>query len=113
MDALIIIGQLSIGGTEKHLTNVLPSLRERGIDIGVYCLKSGGELTPVLERGGIEVISPKVYNRGLIGMLFCAIKLIGRFVQTSSANHSLFSPRSLLVRRPLSAALSSDDRANE
>jgi glycosyltransferase involved in cell wall biosynthesis len=48
------------GGTEQHLLHILPALAERGFDIKVVLLESGGPLEPRLRAERLEVIVPTV-----------------------------------------------------
>ena len=55
---LVIIGSLDVGGTEKHLTRVLPALNTDSRQIRVVCFRKGGSLVEVLESKGVEVKCP-------------------------------------------------------
>jgi glycosyltransferase involved in cell wall biosynthesis len=54
---------LDIGGTEKHLSLVVPRLRARGWTPIVYCLWRRGRFASVLEEAGIEVIGRDAPDR--------------------------------------------------
>lgn len=55
---LYVVGDLDLGGAERHLVAVLPELRRRGFRPLVFTLTHKGRLAPVLERSGVEVIEP-------------------------------------------------------
>ena len=55
---LIIIGSLDVGGTETHLTRVLPALNSDSRQIRVVCFRKGGALAEVLKSKGVEVRFP-------------------------------------------------------
>ena len=55
---LVIIGSLDVGGTEKHLTRVLPRLNTDSRQIRVVCFRKGGALAEVLRSKGVEVKCP-------------------------------------------------------
>ncbi len=55
---LIVIGDLDVGGTARHLTRVLPHLNRDIFQVTVYTLTHKGMLAPILERAGIPVIEP-------------------------------------------------------
>lgn len=55
---LYAIGSFELGGTERHLCQILPLLRDRGWDVSLYCVRRRGSLAPRLEAAGIEVIAP-------------------------------------------------------
>lgn len=54
-----VIGNLDVGGAERHLVQVLPRLAERlECRPVIYTISYKGKLAPVLERAGIQVIEP-------------------------------------------------------
>lgn len=55
---LFVIGDLDIGGAERHLAQILPLLRQGGYQPIVYTLTHKGRLAPQLEASGIEVKAP-------------------------------------------------------
>ncbi|MEA2979927.1 MAG: hypothetical protein QOF09_1750 [Alphaproteobacteria bacterium] len=63
---LAVAHRLEIGGTEMHLTRVLPELRRHGIDISVFVLARGGRLERQLVGKGVDVIGPAKYRARLI-----------------------------------------------
>tara|TARA_Y100000588_G_scaffold133008_1_gene145842 strand:+ start:8794 stop:9954 length:1161 start_codon:yes stop_codon:yes gene_type:complete len=60
IDILIIIGSLDTGGTERHLTQVLPRLKQEGIRIAIAAFSRPGELAPLLAAKDVPVLSPKL-----------------------------------------------------
>jgi hypothetical protein len=58
-DILLVIDSLKLGGTEKHLTLVLPALRARGHLIKLYNISGivDPKLRDTLADGGVEVLS--------------------------------------------------------
>ena len=83
---LIVIGDLDVGGTARHLTRVLPHLNPDVFHITVYTLTHKGTLAPILERAGISVVEswsdpvleklvPKYFRRG-IGLPLVIIHLV-------------------------------------
>ncbi len=55
---LVVIEALDVGGTEKHIVQVLPLLARNGFRPLVYTLTRKGRLAPQLEATGIEIIRP-------------------------------------------------------
>lgn len=53
-----MIGNLDVGGAERHLAQVLPQLSKRGFKLLVYTTTHKGKLAPVLEAAGVKVIEP-------------------------------------------------------
>ena len=60
LDVLVIIGSLDLGGTEKHLLNIVPRLGEQGLQIAVAAFIRPGKLAPLLEKEGICIFSPNI-----------------------------------------------------
>jgi glycosyltransferase involved in cell wall biosynthesis len=55
---LVVIGNLDVGGTERHLVQVLPHLSKRGYQAMVFTLSHPGQLAPLLVQAGVPVLSP-------------------------------------------------------
>jgi glycosyltransferase involved in cell wall biosynthesis len=55
----VVTSRLDIGGTERHLTRVLPELKRRGLDISLYVMERGGRLEAELLAQGIRVEGPQ------------------------------------------------------
>ncbi|MCE2509640.1 MAG: glycosyltransferase [Alphaproteobacteria bacterium] len=55
---LIVIGDLDIGGAERHLVQILPRLNREHFRVVVYTLTHKGALAETLEAKGISVIEP-------------------------------------------------------
>lgn len=51
----IVTSRLDVGGTERHLTRIVPALRQRGIDITLYLMERGGALEAGLLAQGVPV----------------------------------------------------------
>jgi glycosyltransferase involved in cell wall biosynthesis len=54
----VVTSRLDVGGTERHLTRILPALRQRGVDISLYVMERGGPLEPELVAQGVRVEGP-------------------------------------------------------
>jgi len=54
----VVTSRLDVGGTERHLTRVLPALRRRGIDIALYVMERGGPLEAELSTQGVRLEGP-------------------------------------------------------
>jgi glycosyltransferase involved in cell wall biosynthesis len=52
---IIVIGGLEVGGTERHLTFILPLLVAKGWSVQVFILTKKGALAPALEAQGVSV----------------------------------------------------------
>lgn len=55
---MILIGSMDVGGTETHLSRILPSLNTAERRLRVVCFRNGGVLAGKLREQGVEVIVP-------------------------------------------------------
>ncbi|OGO94041.1 MAG: hypothetical protein A3F41_04620 [Coxiella sp. RIFCSPHIGHO2_12_FULL_44_14] len=55
---LIVVNDLNLGGTERHLLQVLPALVARGFSMTVYTLFEKGLLADVMAAQGVKLITP-------------------------------------------------------
>jgi len=55
----IVTSRLDVGGTERHLTRILPPLRQRGIEIALYLMERGGALEAELVAQGVPIEGPE------------------------------------------------------
>lgn len=93
---LFVIGDLGLGGTERHLVQILPALASRNLSPIVYTITHKGQLAPLLEDQGIRVIAPPLSSLtrrlprnlrpfailplGFIGLLFTLLRHRPRIV---------------------------------
>jgi glycosyltransferase involved in cell wall biosynthesis len=84
---LFIIGDLELGGAERHLAQLLPALSRRNLRPLVYVLTHKGQLAPFLEEEGIPVIAPpmselvrrlprRVRQFVILPLSFCGLLLV-------------------------------------
>ena len=79
MDAvklMIVIGQLEIGGTERHLLSILPTLSDGAIRPCVYVMRRGGALERDFDASGIRVIGPSHHSRRWLGLSRTSVHLL-------------------------------------
>src|SRR5262245_31081597 len=62
---VFVLRRLDIGGTEKHVTRVLPELRRHGINASLYLLERGGSLEATLTAGGVSIFGPRNASGGV------------------------------------------------
>jgi glycosyltransferase involved in cell wall biosynthesis len=55
----VVTSRLDVGGTERHLTRVLPALQRRGIEIILYVMERGGPLEAEAVGSGVRVEGPR------------------------------------------------------
>ncbi len=72
---LVVIGQLELGGTERHLACTLPLLVQAGFQITVFAFKPEGPLAAELVKQGIRVAGQGQRRRGWRGLLRAAYEL--------------------------------------
>lgn len=53
---LVVIGRLDLGGSEKHLLHVLPTLERKGYLIKIFVLSRGGYLEDAFSSHNIEIL---------------------------------------------------------
>lgn len=58
LDIHVVVNRLNLGGTERHLSQVLPRLDPRRFRVRVQVLRANGMLEPALKRAGVPVDSP-------------------------------------------------------
>lgn len=68
LSLLIVVGNLQTGGTENHLSQVLPALAKRGNNITVYCLGSLGPPGFAIASAGITIIDGSRSSRRFVGV---------------------------------------------
>ncbi len=59
----IVIGSLEVGGTERHLLQILPALARAGLPSMVYTLTHAGPLADAMREGGVDVVPPPFSDR--------------------------------------------------
>jgi len=72
----IVSPRLDIGGTEKHISRILPELRRRGIDVSLFLLERGGRLESTLAASGVPIFGPTVTTGSLYQSIRCAWHLV-------------------------------------
>lgn len=72
---LVIIGRLDLGGAEKHLLKILPSIDAATFLPSIYVFHSGGVLTESIADAGVRVIESPSKLKGILGILYTMIHL--------------------------------------
>lgn len=55
---LFVLGDLDIGGAERHLAQIAPALKRDGFRPAIYVLTHKGRLAHTLEAAGVDVVAP-------------------------------------------------------
>src|SRR3990167_7695426 len=98
----VIISDLNVGGTEHHLSQVLPALIKKGWSVRVISL-SDTENTPIIEKlraGGVIVEVQPVMKRCLphaVKLLSILYRLIRDFLRDRSTLTHFFLPQAYLL----------------
>lgn len=80
---LIVAGGFQVGGTERHLSLVLPELRRRGWDIRVVLLGDDGPMSENIRAAGIPIIQLPSAPITNIPLLRGALRLLGQVLSLS------------------------------
>src|SRR6185437_168559 len=94
---LVVTKRLGVGGAERHLAQILPELRARGINVALFVLERGGELESVLAAAGviIEGVTP---NGSRLGDLLRAGVALGHCIRRRQPDlMHFFLPEAYLV----------------
>jgi glycosyltransferase involved in cell wall biosynthesis len=59
-EVLIVLAQLEVGGTERHVLGLVKALVQKGWRIAVYCLAGNGPLRAEFEATGATIIIPPI-----------------------------------------------------
>lgn len=94
---LIVVGQLAVGGTERHLAQILPILRGAGLDVRVFVFKHGGAIADYLESRGVPVIAHASRHTGWRGVLQVALVLVRVMRESRPDIVHFFLPAAYLV----------------
>jgi len=102
---LVIAPRLNIGGTEMHLTRVLPELRRQGVDVSVFALARGGRLEAQLAGKGVPVNGPTDSGRRWRQSLRAGLSLRGELRRRRPDIIHFFLPEPYLVGALASAGM--------
>ena len=94
---VIVSRRLDIGGTEKHIAQILPELRRRGIDASLFVLERGGALESPLAASGTPVFGPMFKKTVLFKRLRSAWHLFRHLRRHRPDIVHFFLPESYLV----------------
>jgi glycosyltransferase involved in cell wall biosynthesis len=98
-----IIGSLEVGGAERHLSQVLPTLKKMGFLIKVHVLSDKAALKPIFDRAGIEVyLGPNLDWLPLVlrkptRLVISLTRLILSFLKNRNAIRHVFLPEAYLL----------------
>lgn len=95
----VVVGSLNIGGTEQHLSVVLPLLATRGWKIKIVLLHAPKEpnLLPIFEVAGIPVLIPKKGASKISRIFFSIWNLWCEFRRDPKTMTHFFLPEAYLL----------------
>ena len=97
LSLVIIIPSLGIGGTEKHLLQILPKLTNIFATVKVFVLHPGGEIHVQLLKQGIQVIEVPKGLQSWLGPLGAGLFLFGFFLRERIHVVHFFLPEAYLI----------------
>ena len=83
INVVYIVANLNIGGTEGHISQVVPELDRKTINPVIFTLIGRGELAGTVEKQGVNIVSPSNeldwhkcgFSRKLVFLILSSIKL--------------------------------------
>jgi glycosyltransferase involved in cell wall biosynthesis len=102
---LIVSPRLGIGGTETHLTRIVPELSRRGLDVSIFVLERGGELEGRLVSEDVHVGGPSGLAVGLLQKVRAVVSLRRELLRLRPDIMHCFLPEPYLIGMVASAGL--------
>lgn len=95
---ILVVGPpLAMGGTERHLTQVLPVLAHRGIDVHLHVLERGGALEPIIAESGVPIEGPAAGHPRAVRAGHALFGLLARLRALRPSLVHLFLPEPVLI----------------
>jgi glycosyltransferase involved in cell wall biosynthesis len=94
---IVVTRKLDVGGTERHLLQVLPRLDRRRFDVHVTVLRPYGRLEELLRKAGIPVTRPPFALSGWLGLAGSAVALLVRMAMQRRTIFHFFLPEAYAV----------------
>ena len=102
---LFVIGNLDVGGAERHLVQLLPLLKRNGLNPSVYTITHKGQMAHLLENNGITVTEPPLASnlrnmpRPIRRIILLPLSMFGLFRALGKGNDvvHLFLPMAYLL----------------
>ncbi|MCI0400583.1 MAG: glycosyltransferase [Gammaproteobacteria bacterium] len=97
IDILVVTRKLDIGGTERHLLDVLPRLNRGLLKVFVCVLRGGGALEDTMKAAGVEVCTPPWQRPKSLRIVFAAFYLLGILIHRRPSIVHFFLPEASIV----------------
>ena len=94
---LFVIKRMTTGGAERHLAQLLPALKDRGLDVELFVLERGGPLELVLTAAGVSIAGPVRCVPSVLHVLVAGFYLLRRVLTRRPDILHFFLPEPYLV----------------
>lgn len=94
---LFVTKKLVMGGAERHLVQLLPVLKARGIAVELFVLERGGELEAELTKAGVPISGAPRRSGRVMHLFSAAVGLYRRVRETRPDVLHFFLPEPYLV----------------
>lgn len=94
---LFLTKKLAMGGAERHLSQLLPALKARGLAVELFVLERGGELEAELTGAGVMVSGPLRRSSRIMHLFIAAVELYRRIRAIRPDILHFFLPEPYLV----------------
>lgn len=94
---VVVTRKLDVGGTERHLLQVLPHLDRSRFDVEVVALRPGGRLEQKMRALGVPVHTPPARLNGWAALLWSAAALTLRMLAERRSIFHFFLPEAYAV----------------
>lgn len=94
---MVVTRKLDVGGTERHLLQVLPGLDRRRFEVQVTVLRPDGRLEGLLDKAGIPVVRPPFGLSSWLGLAGSAMTLLAQMATQRRTIFHFFLPEAYAV----------------
>lgn len=94
---LFVIKTMTTGGAERHLAQILPALRQRGLGVELFVLERGGQLEPALAAEGVTISGPTRNLPAQLHVFVAALYLFFRVLMSRPDILHFYLPEPYLV----------------
>ncbi|MEW5729769.1 MAG: glycosyltransferase [Pseudomonadota bacterium] len=89
---IVVTRKLDVGGTERHLLQVMPHIDRARFDVSVVVLRAGGRLEGDMRAAGVPVVAPPSWLPGWGALVWSAVRLTGMMLGSRRAIVHFFLP---------------------
>lgn len=94
---LVVTKKMFLGGAERHLVQLLPDLKSRGLAVELFVLERGGELEAQLTKAGVTISGPPRSFGRIVHVLIAAAALYRHIRDTRPDILHFFLPEPYLL----------------